>query len=273
MKKRFMLTLISILLIGVIVSCSDDSTGPSNQDGVTLVEIQGNWSGTESLSEISVVTIIIESNDMEMNVNNNGNGSDEQYIGTITIISGTNPTQIDIDVTGGNELTGTALGIVKLENGILTMCCNQPGEETRPNSFSENSGRLFVLEQLVVYTKTDLSGTWVSSLEVSGTQNTDGNYTGEMIFDINGILASMSAEEGPNWQILNSSLSVDNDGNISGTITTSHLNGNNNTETTVMNWYSSKFNSKIQISCSMNCSWSNSEGYEGTYFVSGTLTK
>jgi uncharacterized protein (TIGR03067 family) len=61
------------------------------------------------------------------------------FIASSTKIDPTaNPATIDIAFTGG-EITGTALGIYKIEDSVLTICRAAPGKP-RPSDFSSNAG-------------------------------------------------------------------------------------------------------------------------------------
>jgi uncharacterized protein (TIGR03067 family) len=62
------------------------------------------------------------------------------FIASSTKIAPTaNPSAIDITFTEGEGKGGTALGIYKVEDGVLTICRSAPGK-ARPTEFSSNPG-------------------------------------------------------------------------------------------------------------------------------------
>jgi len=123
----------------------------------------------------------------------------------------------------------------------------------------------------VTYSTADLQGIWNSQMTYTATA-LDTTLTGTVEFGPGGTLVAM--DPSPNYESIEDSLTVDEEGNISGSITTTHKTHNGqNTETTVMNWTGSTFVSKTKISLDMNWTWQNTSGGSGTFTVTGELSK
>jgi len=75
----------------------------------------------------------------------------EYYRGTVVLNDGVKPHQIDmvIEECVDEKYAGTtALGIYKYEDGTLKIALNEPGDDTRPDSFSTSKGaRLWELKK------------------------------------------------------------------------------------------------------------------------------
>jgi len=124
------------------------------------------------------------------------------------------------------------------------------------------------------YSTNSLEGVWNGSLKVvvkGGVNDGMESYHDfQFVFNNDGSLVFMNPS--PCFLTKIGSLSVSKDGDISGVITTSHL--NNYTESTYINWDGSSFDCKLKIIVNINCFWfitdTNSNGY---YFITGLLTK
>jgi hypothetical protein len=125
-----------------------------------------------------------------------------------------------------------------------------------------------------IYSTNDLQGIWTGSLKVEfhGGDN-DGlinTITKSLTFNANGKLDSI--KDHPVFLSNTGNLQVSSEGQITGTITTTH-NTNPGIETTSENWTGCVFETKSKIKANMVWSWTNTRPGNGYYIISGELTK
>ena len=138
---------------------------------------------------------------------------------------------------------------------LLVVGCNN---STEPNSDT--------------YSVSDLEGVWMGSVTSTGSALPDGTVIdGGYEFDSQGNLVDWIG--GPGVLSTNGNLDISGIGDITGTTTTIHINGNNAEETTVCNWQGSQLVSINTIEVNMQCDWTTNDGSSGSYNFSGSMDK
>ena len=120
----------------------------------------------------------------------------------------------------------------------------------------------------------DLQGVWSGSWnmefhggDLDGTQR---NYDSHFTFNADGTLQSIEGH--PVFLSNQGQLSVSNNGNITGVITTTH-DTNPGIETTSENWNGCYFRTKSTIRVNMRWNWTNTRPGSGYYIITGDLGK
>ncbi len=122
------------------------------------------------------------------------------------------------------------------------------------------------------YSVSDLEGVWMGSVTSTGSALPDGTVIdGGYEFDSQGNLVDWIG--GPGVLSTNGNLDISGIGDITGTTTTIHINGNNAEETTVCNWQGSQLISINTIEINMQCDWATNDGSSGSYNFSGSMDK
>jgi uncharacterized protein (TIGR03067 family) len=122
------------------------------------------------------------------------------------------------------------------------------------------------------YSVSDLEGVWMGSVTSTGSALPDGTIIdGGYEFDSQGNLVDWIG--GPGVLSTNGNLDISGIGDITGTTTTIHINGNNAEETTVCNWQGSQLVSINTIEVNMQCDWATNDGSSGSYTLSGIIDK
>ena len=122
------------------------------------------------------------------------------------------------------------------------------------------------------YSVSDLEGVWMGSVTSTGSALPDGTIIdGGYEFDSQGNLVDWIG--GPGVLSTNGNLDISGIGDITGTTTTIHINGNNAEETTVCNWQGSQLISINTIEINMQCDWATNDGSSGSYNFSGSMDK
>ena len=122
------------------------------------------------------------------------------------------------------------------------------------------------------YSTSNLEGIWMGTVVVDGSALPDGTIIiMGYEFDSQGNLLDWI--EGPEVLSLNSNLDMSEIGDITGTTTTIHINGNNAEETTICNWQGSQLVSINTIEVNMQCDWTTNDESSGSYSVTGSLNK
>ena len=122
------------------------------------------------------------------------------------------------------------------------------------------------------YSVSDLEGVWMGSVTSTGSALPDGTIIdGGYEFDSQGNLVDWIG--GPGVLSTNGNLDISGIGDITGTTTTIHINGNNAEETTVCNWQGSQLVSINTIEVNMQCDWTTNDGSSGSYNFSGSMDK
>ena len=114
----------------------DNATGNDSSNEKT--ELEGTWIGTEPGSSAEV-KLIVSGHSITAYL-----GEIEIYTGTFVLNITTTPKQIDTDIRESSlqqYIGKKSKGIYKIENGVLTITSNEPGDPNRPESFSD--GRTF----------------------------------------------------------------------------------------------------------------------------------
>ena len=100
-------------------------------------------------------------------------GPDQEFVIAYKLDTKSNPIAVDFDIKSGPAPEGHAIGIMKLENGELTLCYDPVGL-TRPTKFETTEGNgcfLFVMKKKTAeFNAKSLIGTW---------NYTSGNKAGE----------------------------------------------------------------------------------------------
>lgn len=126
------------------------------------------------------------------------------------------------------------------------------------------------------YSSNDLEGVWTGDLRTvfygGSSDGLDIVLQKKFTFGLSGSFISM--EQSPIYESINGNLSVTEDGNITGSITTTHKTDSVNIETTTMNWAGSAFETESKINVDMNWPWQNTNNNSsGYYVITGSLTK
>ena len=122
------------------------------------------------------------------------------------------------------------------------------------------------------YSVSDLEGVWMGSVTSTGSALPDGTIIdGGYEFDSQGNLVDWIG--GPGVLSTNGNLDISGIGDITGTTTTIHINGNNAEESTVCNWQGSQLVSINTIEINMQCDWTTNDGSSGSYNFSGSMDK
>lgn len=127
----------------------------------------------------------------------------------------------------------------------------------------------------ITYSTNDLKGVWEGNLRFE-MGNDDFLRTTQFSFGDDGSFQSMGPDH-PDYESISGNLTVSEDGEITGIITTTHLTHlNTHTETTSMDWKGSQFETKTKINVDMLWPWQN-VGLEssawGTVYITGMLIK
>jgi uncharacterized protein (TIGR03067 family) len=141
-KLIFPATLLSFLLF---LSCDNpSSSGDQNTNTTTVLE--GTWTGLETGGNGKAIKWVVSNSNMSEYENDT-----LTYKGTFIIDESVNPKQIDVTITDcsyTSYIGKVALGIFKVESNSLTFCANEPGNSSRPSSFTKSgNSRLFVFSK------------------------------------------------------------------------------------------------------------------------------
>lgn len=102
-------------------------------DKAKKIALEGHWKADKDVALVKYMKFT--RNKYEVNIGG------EVYKGTLKLNADKTPQQIDLTVTDGPKYKGkTALGIVKIRDGVLTWCSSQPGAKRRPSRFAEKIG-------------------------------------------------------------------------------------------------------------------------------------
>jgi len=107
-------------------------TVAGNDTGNETTELEGTWTGTESGSS-SAAKIIVSGHSITAYL-----GGTEIYTGTFTLTTTTTPKYVDTEISESSlqqYIGKSSKGIYKIEDGVLTITSNEPGDPNRPESF------------------------------------------------------------------------------------------------------------------------------------------
>jgi uncharacterized protein (TIGR03067 family) len=117
-----------------------------------------------------------------------GPNGEEGFVMNYKIDNSHSPMQIDMNIESGPTPDGKAVGIVRVEDGQMTLCYDPTGA-TRPDKFesSEENG-FFLFKSKKVQTEPaaglDISGTWTFSAGVrAGADVPEDRMTGDVVID------------------------------------------------------------------------------------------
>lgn len=146
MKSLLGLACLGLLLSAPIATALDDDD--AEFDAKKMV---GNWgydSGTRAGEEVAadrlVGTIKITDSEITLPV-----GPDAEFVFAYKLDTSKTPVMIDMEIKSGPVPEGKAVGIVKMEDGKLTLCYNPMGGD-RPAEFAstaDNGAFMFVLKK------------------------------------------------------------------------------------------------------------------------------
>ena len=138
-----------ITIVSAFLFCSTVAYG----DEINAAKLVGNWkyvsgvrAGEEVPAERLVGRVKITAETFRV-----PSGEEQPFVMAYTLRPKTDPVEIDFKITAGPVPEGTALGIIKLENGALVLCYDPMGQK-RPTTFSsteENGEFLFRMEPVV----------------------------------------------------------------------------------------------------------------------------
>lgn len=126
------------------------------------------------------------------------------------------------------------------------------------------------------YSSNDLEGVWTGNLRIvfHGGSNDGLDTVLQKKFTFGPAGTFISMEQSPIYESINGNLSVAEEGNITGSIITTHITESVFIETTTMNWEGTAFETKSKIIVDMNWPWQNTNNNSsGYYVITGLLTK
>lgn len=126
----------------------------------------------------------------------------------------------------------------------------------------------------LTYSTSDIQGIWTGDLRIVfyGGDNDGEVRTSTMTFIFNADGTLDTIEGHPAFLSNTGSLSVSQEGNLTGVITTTH-DTNPGIETTSENWSGCVFKSKTKLNVNMRWNWTNTRPGIGYYTLQGELTK
>jgi uncharacterized protein (TIGR02145 family)/uncharacterized protein (TIGR03067 family) len=144
MKKNLLVTF-SLLLV-IFSSCKKNDNSPT-QPNSNITELEGTWTEIGTTG----ITWTFTNNAFDIHIL-----SDSVWEkGTFSLNTSVNPKQIDFTMTelpDSQYIGKVALGIYKLESGILTIAVNALGKTTRPSGFSADSNGIITLSRQATQT-------------------------------------------------------------------------------------------------------------------------
>jgi uncharacterized protein (TIGR03067 family) len=147
MKTILIPGLIIVALCGGVFEASSapasDSKTTETSKSDPLTALQGKWKGKEiGGASDDACRLVITGKTLEFR----GANPNEWYKGTFSLKEGTSPKQIVFEIAecSAAEYNGkTSQAIYKLENGILKVAGNAPGNPNAPASFDAEGARVF----------------------------------------------------------------------------------------------------------------------------------
>ncbi|KPL08831.1 hypothetical protein AMJ85_07730 [candidate division BRC1 bacterium SM23_51] len=143
-RSRFAFVVAAVALAACTTGCA--MWGLSAAKHVSLQDqLQGQWVFNPEANEFGIQTIAIEGDKLDTRTS-----MGDYFKGTIKVNETVSPAQVDILVTDSSmadAVDQTALGIVKIEGGKVTLCLDPASGYGRPTAFDSNQGMLMVGEK------------------------------------------------------------------------------------------------------------------------------
>jgi uncharacterized protein (TIGR03067 family) len=138
MKRLVLSVLVVFAIAAAVVGCGSSNTSSGN------TELQGTWKATNPNDSTMTYTFTFNGNQWTMVLALTSASQSFQESGTFTIDSAANPKTIDMlfvsSVPADSQIAGTtALGIYQLSGTSLMLGLGDPGNATRPTSFTDDN--------------------------------------------------------------------------------------------------------------------------------------
>ncbi|MGA1867271.1 MAG: TIGR03067 domain-containing protein [bacterium] len=135
MKKKSIIVL-CILMASIFMwaGCGLDIINEDSNEMVRT-ELEGTWIGNETGDASTTWTFVFSG----AIVNVTEESEEEWYTGTFSLNTSSDPKQINLVILDCSYCESdheTCLGIYRIEEGVLTLIANEPGNTQRPTSFT-----------------------------------------------------------------------------------------------------------------------------------------
>jgi uncharacterized protein (TIGR03067 family) len=145
MKKLFNILLLSpIPVLLLATGCSkQDKAGSSGKSDLTM--LQKSWHGEEGRGANQTNSLVLSGSSLEFH----GANPQEWYKGTFTLREDTTPKQMIVIITDcpfQKYIGKTANAIYRIDNGMLTIAGNEPGNPAMPASFDAPGARIITFK-------------------------------------------------------------------------------------------------------------------------------